>query len=78
MDKIKQVGNYMRKTRQQGDFTVRRYNEIFPLVERVRDNFDSDFPFKMEFKTKIRKNQILLDLNFNMFSPCNCEDPIED
>ena len=66
MDNINQIGKYLRKSKDQVDYTLTRYSEIFSMVDRIRDSFDTNLPFHMEFKTKIEGNTILVDLNFNV------------
>lgn len=65
MDKINQVGKYIKNSKQQSKYSLDRYSEIFPLVEKIRDSFNTDLPFTMEFKIKVSNNSLFLDLDFN-------------
>lgn len=69
MDSMTQVGKYIKKTRDDTNFALERFTEIFPQIERTRDFFNSDLRFYMDFKTKVPDNTIFLDLNFNVPAP---------
>jgi hypothetical protein len=70
-DNIREVGKFVKQTRRDTDYALKRYHSKIPLVERTRDIFDSEIPFKMNFETKRKGNKVLLDLNFNKPPPLN-------
>ena len=73
-DSLKQIGNYIKDTKKDTDFGLKRYHANIPRVERTRDVFDSDVPFQFTFKTEHPKDRITLNLIFNKpppLSQCN-------
>ncbi len=71
-DKLNQVGKFIRKSKEDSDYSLKRYSENFPQVERTRDSFDPTLNFNMKFKTKVPDNHISVDLNFGIKSPIGC------
>lgn len=74
-DKISEVGKSLGKTRRDAEAAIRRVQPIHPKLERVRDVFDLEVPFEMEFETEPNNKSFYLDLYFNKPPPMSeCED----
>lgn len=73
-DKIREVGKSLRKTRENSEAALRRYNVKHPRIERARDIFDDVIPFEMEFKTESQDSLFSMDVFFNKPPPLrNCK-----
>lgn len=68
-DNLRQIGKYVRETREAANHALNRYSKNLPVVERARDIFDVDIPFEMFFSTKENEKIVLLDLDFNKPPP---------
>jgi hypothetical protein len=70
-DTLNQAAKQLKKNKERTNYTVGRYSQNFPLIERLRDSFTSDLPFTMEVicisgqKTRI---------TFNFYEPVPCGD----
>lgn len=63
-DSLNQIGRFVKKTRQNSDYALKRYHANLPTVENVRDVFDPDIPFEMAFKTRRKEDKVSLNLTF--------------
>jgi hypothetical protein len=64
MDKVNQVGQIVRQTKDETDHRLRRFRHNWPIVERVSDYFNDQYPFKMEFKTTPSSKNVLANFYF--------------
>jgi len=72
-DNLNEVGKYIKKTRTNADYAIKKMRPHRPTVERTRDIFDVDIPFEMQFDVKPNQKSVSLDLEFNKPPPLsNC------
>jgi hypothetical protein len=77
-DNLNQVGKYIKKTRTDTEYALKKVRPYRPTVERTRDIFDVDIPFSMQFEVKDTQKSISLDLEFNKPPPqSNCMTDID-
>lgn len=70
MDLFKQVGNQIKKIRQDTAINSHRYKENFPQIERKVDEISFDNSYKLEFKTSDHPHTVFL--NFRVKPPTTC------
>lgn len=75
-DKLSQVGKNLGQTRKNAETAIRRYQPIHNKIERIRDIFDEETSFEMEFESEVHDSRFQLDLYFNKPPPlsANCSD----
>jgi hypothetical protein len=77
-DQLNEVGKYIKKTRTDSDYALKKIRPYRPTVERTRDIFDVDVPFSMQFEVKHTQKSVSLDLEFNKPPPqSNCMTDID-
>jgi hypothetical protein len=77
-DQLNEVGKYIKKSRTDADYALKKVRPNRPTVERTRDIFDIDIPFSMQFEVKDTQKSISLDLEFNKPPPqSNCFSDID-
>lgn len=64
MDDIRQIGKYLKESSDKADYASKKDMSQNPVIERVRDLFDSTNPMIFKFKTE-EGDQVKLDLNFS-------------
>jgi hypothetical protein len=64
-DNLKQTGKVIGKTRNTADYAVKRVQKNFPIIERVRDSFDVEHPFVMEFLTNRDEQDVTITIQIS-------------
>lgn len=67
-DSLREVGKYIKKTREDVDHALDRYLQHRAKVERTRDTFSDVIPFVFYFKTE-EDDVVTLELNFLLPPP---------
>lgn len=68
-DQLNEVGKYLKTTRDIANRAIKKNRPYRPSVERIRDIFDTEVPFTMEFNISKNQKNIKLDLEFNKPPP---------
>lgn len=63
-DNLKQTGAILRKNKRDSDFVTRRVEANYPLIERLRDSFDTSTIYVMEFRTQRAGNVVEMTIEF--------------
>lgn len=64
-DNLNELGKIFRSNREDSDSSTRRYSENYPMIECIREEFDPNFSYYLEFYTyKKTSNQVFLDIMF--------------
>jgi len=71
-DKADQIGKIIKKNQTNAQHALKRYVPLLRKIESVRDTFDSDIPFDMEFNTKPNESIVTLSLFFQPPGPTTC------
>ena len=64
VDTLKQTGKSLKETKTDTNYSLKRVSKNFPLVEKLRDSFDTTRPFIIEFKTYGSNDDVKLTLIF--------------
>lgn len=71
-DDANQLGQSLRKQRQNADTALKRYMPKPKKIERVLDVFDALIPFSMEFSTTPNEDRVIMTLHFRPPPPARC------
>lgn len=66
-DSLNQVGKQLKKGQDRGRYNIARYARNFPVIERLRDSFDTTTPFKMELHIVQNQNTKITIIFFEPF-----------
>lgn len=68
-DGINQLGKYLRSFGKNADLAIKRTYVTEPSVERIRDVFDPEFPFKGAIDVPNNTSRVTIDVNFGRRLP---------
>lgn len=71
-DGLNQIGKAIRGQRNDSNDALNRYSRTRKQIERVRDVFDVEVPFNMEFNTKGKFSTVSMNLYFSPPPPSSC------
>ena len=63
-DTLRQAGKLLHKTKRDTEYAIKRTTRNFPLVDKLRDSFDTTHPFVMEFRTFNSDDSVEVTLTF--------------
>jgi hypothetical protein len=69
LDSLNQAAKQLRGNQERTGYNLSRYSRHFPLVEKVRDSFDSTLPFLMDLTILPQQNT---RITFNFLEPTPC------